>query len=89
MLINKSGRLLVIGRMKIHAGEPVPGITLTAGEKKSVEAFTRVGYLVETKPEAPKSTSPTATAPVKTKVQKAEAQKPAKPVEAPKSAESK
>lgn len=86
MLINKSGRLLVIGRMKIHAGEPVPGITLTAGEKKSVEAFTRVGYLVETKPEAPK---PTATAPVKTKVQKSEAQKPAKPVEAPKSTESK
>lgn len=86
MLINKSGRLLVIGRMKIHAGEPVPGITLTAGEKKSVEAFTRAGYLVEAKPEAPKTT---VTAPVKTKVQKAEAQKPSKPVEAPKSAESK
>lgn len=52
MLVNKSGAMLIIGRMKIRTGECVPGINLTAGEKKAIESFTRAGYLVEEKPAA-------------------------------------
>ncbi len=50
MLVNKSGAMLIIGRMKIRTGECVPGINLTAGEKKAIESFTKAGYLVEEKP---------------------------------------
>lgn len=52
MLVNKSGAMLIIGRMKIRTGECVPGINLTAGEKKAIESFTKAGYLVEEKPAA-------------------------------------
>ena len=80
MLINKTGGMLVIGRLKIRAGEPVPGITLTAGEKKSVEAFVKAGYLVDDKPTTatPKpaeATKPAATP--KPKAAKADTTKPA------------
>lgn len=71
MLINKSGAMLVIGRIKIRNGECVPGITLTAGEKKTVEAFKKVGYLVEDKPTAASSKSETK-AEVKAEAPKAE-----------------
>ena len=74
MLINKSRSLLVIGRLKIRTGEPVPGIPLTAGEKKGVEAFRKAGYLVE---EAPKAASTPAASAAKPK-QKAEAKPEAK-----------
>ena len=52
MLVNKSGAMLIIGRMKIRTGECVPGINHTAGEKKAIESFTKAGYLVEEKPAA-------------------------------------
>ena len=68
MLINKSRSLLVIGRLKIRTGEPVPGIPLTAGEKKGVEAFKKAGYLVE---EAPKA-APAPAAPAAKPRQKSE-----------------
>lgn len=80
MLINKTGGMLVIGRLKIRAGEPVPGITLTAGEKKSVEAFVKAGYLVDdkpTKPEAKQTEAPKPAATPKPKAAKAETPKPA------------
>lgn len=47
MLVNKSGRMLVIGRLKIRNGESVPGIVLTSGEQKGIESFKKAGYLVE------------------------------------------
>ena len=84
MLINKTGGMLVIGRLKIRAGEPVPGITLTAGEKKSVEAFVKAGYLVDDKPttatpkpEAKQTEAPKPAATPKPKAAKAETPKPA------------
>lgn len=84
MLINKTGGMLVIGRLKIRAGEPVPGITLTAGEKKSVESFVKAGYLVDDKPitathkpEAKPAEAPKPAATPKPKAAKAETPKPA------------
>ena len=80
MLINKTGGMLVIGRLKIRAGEPVPGITLTAGERKSVEAFVKAGYLVDdkpTKPEVKPAEAPKPAATFKPKAAKAETPKPA------------
>lgn len=81
MLINKSGAMLVIGRIKIRTGECVPGIALTAGEKKTVEAYKKVGYLFEeAKAETPKAEVETPKAEVKAKAEakvevKAEKQK--------------
>lgn len=82
MLINKSGAMLVIGRIKIRTGECVPGITLTAGEKQTIEAFKKVGYLVEDKPEVKAETTKAETkaeakaeAKVEIKAEKAEKQK--------------
>lgn len=79
MLINKSGTMLVIGRLKIRTGECVPGIALTAGEKKAIESFTKAGYLVEEKPATVKAEvkaeAPKTTAEAAPKAEKSEKQK--------------
>lgn len=76
MLINKSGAMLVIGRIKIRTGECVPGIALTAGEKKTVEAYKKIGYLVEDKPVAAPKAEAKVEAKAEAKVEvKAEKQK--------------
>lgn len=63
---NVSGMVLIIGRFRVLPHGVIPAVPLTSAEKKSIEQYRNLGYLVDVQP-AKVAAEPAKPAPVQPK----------------------